>query len=125
MRYVSTLERGPAEKAIAAVVLRDPTNTFDPDAGRVLVEGVQVGFLPRSDAASWQSVLQECERRGVLLVGSVGLRPPNTQGELSAVIGLRDGLTGFAGQVSGNRAVARAAANVLKDARRATDLAKA
>ena len=99
MQYVSTSERGPAEKTVAAVVLRDPKNAFDPDAVRVLVEGVQVGFLPRGDAASWQSVLQECERRGLLLVGSVELRPANKQGELSAVIGLRDGLPGFAGQV--------------------------
>jgi len=125
MRYVSTLERGPGQDKVAAVALREPTNGFDKDAVRVLVDGVHVGFLPRDDAALWQSVLQECERRSVLLVGSVRLRPTDSRGELSAVIGLRDGLPGFAGQVSSKRAAARAAAKSVTDAKQAADLAKA
>jgi hypothetical protein len=125
MRYVSTLERGPDEESVAAVALREPTNAFDKDAVRVLVGGVHVGFLPRDDAALWQSVLQECERRRVLLVGSVRLRPADSRGELSAVIDLRDGLPGFAGQVSAKRAAARAAAERAAKAKQAADLAHA
>ena len=125
MRYVSTLERGPGQDKVAAVALREPTNGFDKDAVRVLVGGVHVGFLPRDDAALWQSVLQECERRKVLLVGSVRLLPADSRGGLSAVIGLRDGLPGFAGQVSSQRAAARAATERVAKAKQDADLARA
>ena len=125
MRYVSTRERGPDEKTVAAVALREPTNAVDKDAVRILVDGVQIGFLYRDDAAMWQSVLQECERRKVLLVGSVQLLPADSQGELGAVIGLRDGLPGFAGQVSSKRAAARAASERVAKAKQAADLARA
>jgi hypothetical protein len=125
MRYVSKLVGRPGEKTVAAVALREPTNVFDKDAVRILVDGVQIGFLPRDDAAPWQSVLQECERRGVLLVGSVRLLPADSRGELSAVIGLRDGLPGFAGQVVAKRAAARVAAERTAKAKEAADLAHA
>jgi hypothetical protein len=125
MRYVSQMVGGAGEKPVAAVVLREPTNVFDNDAIRVLVDGVHIGFLPRDDAPPWQSVLQECERRGFLLVGSVRLLPPDSRGELSAVIGLRDGLPGFAGQVIAKRAAARAAAERAAKAKEAADLAHA
>lgn len=52
MRNISKLVGGPGEKTAAAVVLSEPTNVFDKDAVRVLVDGVHIGFLPRGDAAA-------------------------------------------------------------------------
>ncbi len=59
---------------LPAVLLRDPENPHDSDAIRVLIGGVHIGFVPAREAARFQPLLQECERRGVLLVGSVRLK---------------------------------------------------
>ena len=89
---------------------REPTNAHDKNAVRVLVDGVHIGFLPKRDAARWQAVLVECERRQVQLVGSVRLLGGVSGDELAASIGLRDGLEGFEGTVTKQREAAKAKA---------------
>ncbi len=56
---------------LPAVLLRDPANPHDGNAIRVLVDGIHIGFVPAREAARFQPLLLECERRRVLLVGSV------------------------------------------------------
>ncbi len=58
---------------VAAVFLRDPDNEHDRNAIRILVDGIHIGFVPARDAAQFQPLLKECERRQVTLVGSVRL----------------------------------------------------
>lgn len=72
---------GPAAvkgENLPAVLRRDPANAHDPNAIRVLVDGVHIGFVPAREAGRFQPLLVECERRGVLLVGSV--RPTGGDG---------------------------------------------
>lgn len=84
---------------LPAVVLREPGNQHDSNAIRVLVEGVHIGFLSKSDAKTWQPVLREAERRGLHLTGAVRVLPDAGQG-LGACLHLRDSLPGFEGPVT-------------------------
>lgn len=73
--FASRHPPGPDGKVTGTgIVLREPTNIHDANAVRVLVDGYLVGFLPARDAALWQRLLIECERRRVLLVGGVNLQ---------------------------------------------------
>jgi hypothetical protein len=58
---------------LPAALRRDPTNPHDSSAIRVLVDGVHIGFVPAREAPRVQPLLQECERRGLVMVGSVRL----------------------------------------------------
>ena len=78
----------------AAVVVRDPTNSHDSNAVRVLIDGIHVGFLSRDNAIAWQPTLVECERRGLTLVGMVRFVGKDGWG---LRLQLRDNLPGFDG----------------------------
>jgi hypothetical protein len=80
--------------------MREPTNPHDANAIRILVDGVHVGFIPADEAAAWQPVLLECERRNQVLVGLVTFVGPNGWG---ISVTLRDSLPGFVGDVGATR----------------------
>lgn len=105
LRYAASLAQSAEGGKLAGVVLREPTNAHDPNAVRVLVAGVGIGYLPAYQAKLWQPTLVECEKRGLLLVGSVRLVTKDIATDApGAVISLRDGLPGFEGPVSALRA---------------------
>lgn len=90
-------EKLPNEPIAAAIVLRDPTNTYDSNAVRVIIDGIDVGFLAKGDAKEWQPVLIECEKRGISLVGAARFIGQDGWG---LRIQLRDNLPGFTGPIT-------------------------
>lgn len=55
----------PQTLEIAAVLRRDPANTFDPNAVEVLIGGQLVGYVPRGPAADWSYFLTRLERESL------------------------------------------------------------
>lgn len=56
--------RGTGEREVIALLERDPRNRYDANAIKVLIDGNQVGFLPREDAAMYQHALALVEQMG-------------------------------------------------------------
>jgi hypothetical protein len=79
---------------LPAVLQREPTNAHDRNAIRVLVDGIHLGFVPAQYAGRLQPLLVECERRGVLLVGSVRITGGGGNG-WGAVVQVRPNLEGW------------------------------
>jgi hypothetical protein len=74
---------------IVAVLEPEPTNPFDPNAIRVLIDDMQVGHLSREDASEYLDALHELIRTSE--TGCVGLNGVIAGG------GTRDGRPGFLG----------------------------
>jgi hypothetical protein len=55
---------GTGERDIIATLQPDPGNRYDPNAVKVLIDGEQVGFLPKEDAPDYGPLLSEVARRG-------------------------------------------------------------
>lgn len=91
---------------LPAVLLREPANPHDSNAIRVLVDGIHIGFMPAREAARFQPLLQECERRGVLLVGSVRLKGGDGQ-PWGAGLQVRPNLDGWQSQIQKKPAAKR------------------
>jgi len=60
--------------------LREPTNSEDANAVRVLVDGYHVGYLKAFDAPRWQPCLLDCERRGLVLCARATFYGPSRWG---------------------------------------------
>ena len=84
---------------LPAVVMREPTNEYDKNAIRVLVDGVMVGYLFKDKARAWNPVLREVEKRGQVLTGAVRLHGGGTE-PLGAAVRLRDSLPNYAGPIT-------------------------
>lgn len=93
---------GPSAVAgtnLPSVLMRDPANPHDRNAIRVLVDGIHIGFVPAGEAASLQPLLVECERRNVLLVGSVRMTGGSGHG-WGAGLQVRPNLDGWGSPVA-------------------------
>jgi hypothetical protein len=94
------------EANLPAVLFPDPTNAHDRNAIRVLVDGVHIGFVPASEAPRFQPLLAECERRNVLLIGSVRITGDADRG-WGAGLQVRPNLDGWESPVAKKPAAKR------------------
>src|SRR4051812_41450731 len=53
-----------SRRTFTAVLVREPTNSYDPNAVAVWSPAGRIGYLSRDDAAEYQDVLMEVQRRG-------------------------------------------------------------
>jgi hypothetical protein len=60
----STTE-GVVNRVVTAEMIREPENAHDPNAVRVEVGGMHVGYLPREDAAGYHMLLAEFKAAGI------------------------------------------------------------
>jgi hypothetical protein len=56
------------EHQLRALLQREPTNKFDPNAIRVVINGATVGYVPRAETSDLQSLLQRAESQGLSIV---------------------------------------------------------
>ena len=91
--------QGAPDGYLPAVVMREPTNEYDKNAIRVLVDGVMVGYMFKDKARAWNPVLREVEKRGQVLTGAVRLHGGGAE-PLGAAVRLRDSLPNYAGPIT-------------------------
>lgn len=114
LRFLLSRRNG-AGTGVPAVIMREPTNPHDPNAVRVLIDGVFVGYFFRDQAAAWKPVLLEVEQRGQILVGEADIFDRHSEdAPLGAAVKLRDNLPGYNGPVTKART---AKAKAAKDAK--------
>ncbi len=51
------------DEEVTVYLRRQPSNPYDPQAVQVMVGGEHVGYLSRADAAAFQPILQNLERK--------------------------------------------------------------
>lgn len=62
------LDDSGRELLVRAALVPDPTNQYDRNAVKIMIDGKQVGHLPKEDAARYQPVLAALVQRGFLPV---------------------------------------------------------
>jgi hypothetical protein len=56
------------DEVVQARLVREPTNSHDPNAVKVEVDGIQVGYLGRADAIAYKAALLQVEKAKAVAV---------------------------------------------------------
>ena len=67
----------------------EPTNEFDPTAVKVVVEGVQVGYIPKFDSAAVTQMIEKSGKKDMQVPVRIGFDTDSPQ----PLIGVRIALT--------------------------------
>ncbi len=67
--YQDALRSLKRRRNLKMVLRPDPTNPYDVNAVKVLIEGQTVGYLPKREAPAWQAMVLAAEAEGFTITG--------------------------------------------------------